>query len=271
MKILYSIAILVMMAGTARAQRVNAEISKKDSTDKKGHTVAISLGSDETKDTSDKVFDLHVGLLDIGFNYIDDKTNYNSAAAQNFLHVNSDVKNENLFSLLEGKSINVNIYPVVLKARVVKTKRQRLYVTIGAGLQMYNFRFNKPVTYTNQTVPMVVMDSISFTKNKVGLTYLSVPLMVTSKTKLAKDIWLVYGVGITGGYRIASWTKQVSGERGKDKNHDAFNFNNFNSCVTAEIGVDGWVRLYGSYQLTALHKDALDQHPYALGVRFVGI
>jgi hypothetical protein len=248
MKVLYSLAILLMMAHTTNAQVVSGEISTCDTTGKKGHSVAISLGSDETKDTSDKVFDLHVGLLDIGFNYIDDKTNYNSAAAQNFLRVNSDVKNENLFSLREGKSINVNIYPVLLKARVVKTKRQRLYVTIGAGLQMYNFRFNKPITYINETTPMVVMDSIPFTKNKVGITYLSVPLMVTSKTKLAKDIWLVYGVGITGGYRIASWTKQISGERGKDKDHDAFNFNNFNSCVTAEIGVVGWVRLYGSYQ-----------------------
>jgi len=271
MKAVYSIAILLMLAQTASAQFVSGEISKKDSTGKKGHSVAISLGSDETKDSSDKVFDLHIGMVDLGYNYIDDKTNYNSAAAQNFLHVNSDVKNENLFSLREGKSINVNVYPVLLKARLVKSKRQRLYVSIGAGLQMYNFMFNKPITYTNQTTPMVVMDSISFNKHKVALSYLSIPLMVTSKTKLAKDIWLVYGVGVTGGYRIASWTKQVSGERGKDKNHDAFNFNNFNSCVTAEIGIDGWVRLYGSYQLTALNKDALDQHPYALGVRFVGI
>jgi len=100
MKAVYSIAILLMLAQTASAQFVSGEISKKDSTGKKGHSVAISLGSDETKDSSDKVFDLHIGMVDLGYNYIDDKTNYNSAAAQNFLHVNSDVKNENLFSQL---------------------------------------------------------------------------------------------------------------------------------------------------------------------------
>jgi hypothetical protein len=266
MKCIYSIVSLLLLSVLSYGQEKTA-----DSTRKKGGSVSVQLGSDETRDTSDKVFDVHVGLLDLGFNYLDDKTNYASAAAQNFLQVPNEMKNENLFSLRDGKSVNVNVYPVLLKARVVKTKAQRLYVTVGVGLQMYNFRFNKPITYLNETTPMVVMDSISFTKNKVGLTYLSVPLMITSKTKLAKDIWLVYGVGITAGYRIASWTKQVSGERGKDKNHDQFNFNNFNSCVTGEIGVDGWLRLYASYQLTALHDNALDQHPYALGVRFIGI
>ena len=142
MKVLYSLAILLMMAQTTDAQVVSGEISKSDTTGKKGHSVSISLGSDETKDSSDKIFDIHVGMVDLGYNYIDDKTNYSSAAAQNFLHVNSDVKNENLFSLREGKSINVNVYPVLVKARLVKSKRQRLYVSIGAGLQMYNFMFS---------------------------------------------------------------------------------------------------------------------------------
>ena len=266
MKLVYSLAFLFLCAANASAQEKTADTTKN-----KKHTVSVSLGSEETKDTSNKVFDLHVGMLDLGFNYLNDQTNYYSPAAQNFLHVNNDVKNENLFSLREGKSINVNIYPILLKARVVKTERQRLYVSLGAGLQIYNFRFNKPITYINETTPMVIMDTISFTKNKVGITYLSVPLMITSKTKLAKDIWLVYGVGISAGYRIASWTKQVSGERGKEKNNDQFNFNNFNSCITGEVGVDGWLRLYASYQLTALHKDALEQYPYAIGVRFIGI
>lgn len=266
MKLVYSIAAVLLLT-----LNVSAQEKKCDTTGKKGHTVGISLGSDETKDTSDKVFDLHVGMVDLGFNYLNDKTNYNSAAAQNFLKVNNEMKNENLFSLREGKSVNVNVYPVMLKARVLKAKGQRVYITLGAGLQMYNFMFNKPVTYKNETKPMVITDTVSFTKNKVGLTYLSVPLMITSKTKLAKDIWLVYGVGVTAGYRIASWTKQISGERGKEKNHDQFNFNNFNSCVTGEVGVDGWLRLYASYQLTTLHKDALEQYPYAIGVRFIGI
>lgn len=248
-----------------------AQNTTPDNTEKKGHSVSVSVGSDEDKDTADKVFDLHFGMLDLGLNYLDDGTNYAAPGAQAFLHVNDNLKNEHLFSLREGKSVNVNVYPVVLKARVLKTPGQRIYMSLGAGLQMYNFRFNKPISYLNNTTPTVIMDSVLFTKNKVGLTFLSVPLMVTSKTKLAKDLWLVYGVGVNAGYRLASWTKQVSGERGKQKNHDQFNFNNFNLSITGEVGIDGWLRLYASYQLTPLHKDALTQFPYAIGFRFVGI
>ena len=118
---------------------------------------------------------------------------------------------------------------------------------------------------------MVVVDTIGFTKNQLGFTYLTVPLQFTFKTKLAEKAWLVYGAGISGGYRIASWTKQISAERGKDKNHDKFNFNDFNTCVTGEIGLDGYFRLYASYQLTSLHENALDQKPFCIGIRIGGI
>jgi hypothetical protein len=165
----------------------------------------------------------------------------------------------------------VNVYPILLKYRALKTDNQRIYFSAGLGLQMYNFRFNKPITYINETAPMVITDTLQFSKNKVGLTYLSAPLMLTLKTRLAKDIWAVYGAGITAGYRIASWTKQVSTELGKRHNHDQFNFNNFNSCITAELGLEGYFRLYASYQVTPLHEDILDQHPYCIGVRFLGI
>jgi hypothetical protein len=230
----------------------------------------IEIGKGKNED-DDKAFDVHIGMLDLGINYIDDKTDYASSAVQEFLNVGPEMQNENLFSLRDAKSINVNIYPVVATYRMVNTKNQRIYLGVGIGLQMYNFRFTKSTTYINETVPMVVMDSISFTKNKLAFTYLSMPLMLNFKTRVAKDAWIVYGAGITAGYRIASWTKQVSSERGKQKNHDPFNFNNFNSCATAEIGLDGYFRLYASYQLTALHKDIMDQHPYCIGIRFLGI
>ena len=99
----------------------------------------------------------------------------------------------------------------------------------------------------------------------------TIPLQFTFKTKLAEKAWLVYGVGATGGYRIASWNKQVSPERGKQKNRDEFNFNDFNACVTGEIGLDNIFRVFASYQLTPLHSTALDQRPFTIGLRFGGI
>jgi hypothetical protein len=189
-------------------------------------------------------------------------------------------RNENLYSLRAGKSTNVNIYPVLLKARLLDTRGQRIYLSTGIGLQLYNFAFNKPLSYVNNTTPAVILDSVSFRKNKLKFNYLTVPLSLTFKTRLvrnfnsdiAKHLDLVYGFGISAGYRLDSWTKQISAERGKQKNHDAFNFRDYNLCLTGEFGLDNFIRLYATYQLTSLEKDGgLQQHPISVGIRFFGI
>jgi hypothetical protein len=95
--------------------------------------------------------------------------------------------------------------------------------------------------------------------------------MLTFKTRFDKKHWLVYGVGITEGFRLSSWTKQVSGERGKIKVRDNFSLADFNTCVNAEIGIEGMLRFYASYQLTSLYDNNLGHHPICFGFRFSGI
>lgn len=260
------IASCLLMANTTTAQ------DKK----KEPNEMTLSLGNDglsiETKKSKSKVFKIEVGVVDLGLNSLMDKSNYNTTAAQTFLQVPTEFQGENLFDLNGGKSWNVNVWPILASWRILKSNSQKIYIGTGVGLQMYNFRFNRPVTYTNEVVPAVHMDSVNtITKNKLGFTYLSVPLMLTFKTKASDKHWLVYGFGVTGGYRVSSWMKQVSNEQGKQKNHNKFNFNDFNSCLTAELGITGYFRLYASYQITPLHEDVLDQHPFSIGLRFGGI
>ncbi len=269
MKLIYCLMAATMISLSANAQ---------DGDKKEKKSTTITLGSDGIKvndkkieEKPEKKVDLSVGMVDIGINSIIDNTNYGSTEAKSFLQVPQSLQNENLFSMRTGKSWNVNVYPVMVKMRLHNGKKQRIYFSTGIGLQMYNFRYTKNISFRNETVPMVVMDTISFSKNKIGLTYLNIPLQFTFKTKLADKAWLVYGVGATGGYRIASWNKQVSPERGKQKNRDEFNFNDFNACVTGEIGLDNVFRLFASYQLTPLHSTALDQRPFTIGLRFGGI
>lgn len=268
--------VLLLAAGNCVAQE------KEDGKEKKKTAIVIGTdaikithtdedGKEEKEDKDDKKFKIGILMFDFGLNNIDDKTDYSSKEAQDFLNVDPTLENENLFSLKNNKSVNVDIYPIIGRFRVLNTNGQKIYIGMGVGLQLYNFRFTKNISYTNVTTPQVNMDTLLFTKNKLAFNYLSVPLMATFKTKLAEKAWLVYGVGITGGYRISSWTKQVSGELGKVKNHDQFNFKDFNSCVTAEIGLDDYFRLYASYQITPMHEYALDQHPYCIGLRFGGM
>lgn len=262
---------LLLAATTAHAQ----EKDKKDKTSIVIDGNGISINKSDSGKTEvkkeEKVFSIDVAMIDIGVNGIQDNTDYTSPAAKAFLNMPNGMKTDNLFSLQNAKSINVNVYPIMARLRLLKTGGQKIYLSTGIGLQMYNFRFTKNISYLNNTQPELFLDSTLFTKNKLGLTYLSVPLQATFKTKIVEKAWLVYGFGITGGYRIASWTKQVSGPFGKVKNHDKFNFADFNSCLTAEIGLDDYFRLYASYQLTALHENALDQHPFCIGIRLGGM
>lgn len=232
--------------------------------------LSITKGKEDKKKESDVT--MKFGVIDLGINSIRDNSDYSSAAAQAFLQVPDEIRNDNLFNLRTGKSWNVNIWPVLGSWKAVDGKKQKVVLGTGVGLQMYNFRFSKPVTYVNEVNPEVYLDSTrNITKNKLGLTYLSVPIMLNFKTKASKKLWVVYGVGITGGYRISSWMKQVSTQDGKQKNHDKFNLSDFNSCLTAEFGLDGYFRLFASYQITPLHESVLDQRPLSIGVRFGGI
>jgi hypothetical protein len=258
----------------------------QDEAPKKKKSTSVSLGTnglqikkdgektdddDDDNNENNNRFHMNYCTIDLGINNIQDKTDYSSAAAQKFLNVDPGQKNTSLFDMNLGKSINVNIYPLMTKYRLTATPGFKMYLVSGLGLQFYNFRFNKNISYSNSPSPNIFMDTVSFSKNKLAFDYLNIPLGITCKSRLNDKKWLVYGVGITGGYRLASWTKQISGERGKTHNHSQFDFNDFNSCITAELGIDDVIRLYATYQLTSLQKDALDQHPFCIGIRFGGI
>lgn len=252
-------------------------IGKTDTTKK--DKSYLSLGSGGIKVSSKKIDSInesrkvkvHFLMFDLGINALHDQTNYGSPAAQQYLQVGGDKKNSNLFSLRQGKSINVNIWPVLLDFRLLKSRNQKISLYTGAGLQLYNFKFNKDISYLNETSPMVIEDSVKFSKNKLAFAYVSVPLMLNFKTRLAGKFWVTYGVGVIGGYCFDSWTKQISDERGKQKNHDQFNFQKFNLNLSGEIGINGYIRFYGTYQVTNMYQNALSQNPYCIGIRFFGI
>lgn len=213
----------------------------------------------------------HFLMLDLGFNALQDGTNYGNQDVQQYLQVPDNKQNGNLYSLRQGKSINVNIWPVLLDINLLRSRSQKISLYTGAGLQIYNFRFNKDISHLNNSSPMVIDDSVKFSKNKLAFAYLSVPLMANFKTKVSNKLWVTYGVGVIGGYCFDSWTKQISDERGKQKNHDQFNFQKFNLNLSGEIGINGYIRFYGTYQVTNLYQNTMSQNPYAIGIRFFGV
>ena len=267
---------LVAMATACLLLTANAQgqETKTDSTKKK-HSVSIGMSDegiqissagDDKKEKKEKKHQTEFMIVDVGTNFIQDKTNYNDPAVKSFMNVPANRQNASLFNLQQSKSVNVNIDFFMEKFRLLSTKNQKISISTGLGLQLYNFRYESPITFTRNP-DAVVLDTVSFKKNKLAFDYLNVPLMLEFKTRLTKKEWLIYGAGITGGYSLSTWTKQESSERGKVKVHDTFDFSPFNSCITAEIGISS-LRFYASYQLNSMYTNGINQHPICIGIRF---
>ena len=280
------IALLMLLSGKAMAQDAdNTEHKKKHEVTISNHGISIHAIDSAVKAAEknappkrDKKWTNNMSL-DLGTNFIKDNSNYSSAAVKNYLAVPAAQQNAALFNLKQVSSINVNFYPLMESYRTLKTPGQKIYITTGLGFQFYNFRYENNITYT-RSPSTVINDSLKFSKNKLGIDYMNVPLMLTFKTRIARneakpkdDTWLVYGFGITEGLNVSTWSKQISGELGKVKVHNGFNTAGFNTCITAEIGVDDIIRFYGSYQVTSLYNSAtgLDVHPFSVGIRISGI
>jgi Outer membrane protein beta-barrel domain len=204
-------------------------------------------------------------IVDLGFNNVNDATNYGSPAAQAFLaNPGGTPLSKNDFALRTGKSINVNVWFFMQKLNLIKHAVNLKY---GLGLELYNYRFKNRISYVDDLSPNVIRDSISFSKNKLATDYITVPFMINFNTSPRRNNALNLSFGVSAGYLYSARNKQISDERGRDKNKGTYNFNRFKLAYIGEIGL-GPVRLYGSYAVNDLHENALQQRPYAIGLRF---
>lgn len=208
-------------------------------------------------------------IFDLGFANFRDETDYAYAQAGPYFKVlrpqNGPV-NQNSYNLINGKSSNVNIWLFMQKLNVIKHVVNLKY---GLGIEMYNFRYDNNISYRKDPQPFVFNDSISFTKNKLYVEYLTVPFMINFNTTPDSRRGFSISLGVSAGYLINSRNKQVSGERGKVKYKGDFEFEPWRLAAVTELGL-GPVRLYGSYSLNRLQKDItrVEQYPYAVGIRF---
>lgn len=234
------------------------------------HNKVVSINFDTDRPTNKKRNDnvaTNWGILDLGFANLNDNTNYTTAQSAGYVTtVNGNPVTKNSFNLNARKSSNVNIWFFMQKLNVTKHVVNLKY---GLGLEMYNLRFDNNISFRNTPQPMVLNDSIPFTKNKLYVGYLTVPFMVNFNLTPSKDNGLSFSAGVSAGYLINSRNKQISGERGKQKYKGDFNLQPWRVAAIGELGL-GPIRLYGSYSLNNLYKEStgLDQIPYAVGIRF---
>ena len=209
-------------------------------------------------------------IFDLGFaNFIDKSpTLYWLAANPNSLpFYPGPVMSPENFSLNNKKSTNINVWVVTQKINLYQHKINLKY---GLGVEMFNFRFDKPISFREDIITNVKYDVVSFTKNKLLVKYLTVPVQINFSPNPTNKKAFYASIGMSAGYLWNAKNKQISAERGKEKYRGNFNLNDWRFATIGELGL-GAIRLYGSFansNLFDINQRILDMQPFAVGLRF---
>jgi hypothetical protein len=112
----------------------------------------------------------------------------------------------------------------------------------------------------------VILDTITYSKNKLACDYLTIPLMLDFNFTPHKRRVFGISLGISAGYLYSSRQKLISSQNGKQKFHDPFDLNPWKISYIGELQL-GPIKLYGSYATQSMFKKGLDQIPYTFGIR----
>jgi hypothetical protein len=138
--------------------------------------------------------------------------------------------------------------------------RNNVNLGTGLGFSWYHYNFRNPYTLTpNVNYQTATYDStIKYSRNRLGLTYLNVPLFLEFNTnsKDAKNSFHIAG-GMEFGYNVfTNLLKQkyeIDGHKIKTKQEDDFNINPFRYDVIARVGY-GDFTIFGKYSLSTLFE-----------------
>jgi hypothetical protein len=249
------------------------EIIKYEDKTEGGHSKII-FRSKSSRKTFSKV-STNWFIFDFGFSNYIDKTDYGNTG--NYLYNRSGAAplGKSDFNLNTGKSLNVNVWFFMQRINLIK-KNVNLKYGLGIEYDNYRYKTSSNLSYLEKNSylnslqapsPVVIRDSISFSKNKLALNYITVPLMLNFITNSANSKkGLSLSMGLSAGYLYGVRNKQKSEERGKEKNRGDYDLERFKLSYIAEMGL-GPVRLYGSYSPNSIFSKGLVMKPYTIGIR----
>lgn len=216
-------------------------------------------------------------IVDLGFANWTDKTNYGSATSEGYIvnRPGTAALGENDFKLKTIKSVNVNIWFFMQRLNLIEHYVNLKY---GLGIELNNYRFKPAVSFNegganpynltqNVSHPFIFRDSISFSKDKLAADYVTIPFMLNFRTNPnSSSKGLSLSAGVSAGYLYSSRNKQISDERGKQKNRGDYDLEKWKFSYIAELGL-GPAHLYGSYSPNSIFKKGLNFMPYNIGIR----
>jgi hypothetical protein len=205
--------------------------------------------------------------------------------------------NQQYLNLNNARSLMVNINPFEFNFNLV---RNHFGITSGLGFSLNNYYFTNSTMLVQDSMKLVAYNIVDrdgkpadMKVNKLFVSWLTVPVLFEYQTnsKMKMNSFHV-SVGVIGGVRLCSYTKQEFYARNTDyyleddygktigtfnsgehpfKEKGQFHLNTFKAEATARIG---WsiLNLWTTYSLTTMYQK--DQgpvlHPWTVGITLLG-
>jgi hypothetical protein len=167
------------------------------------------------------------------------------------------------------KSINVQLNFYEQNFNLISNK---LGLVTGLGIEWNNYRFNDKVKLdpNRNQIARIEAPEKDYTKSKLNVRYLNIPLIIELQTNSKSNMnSFHFGVGVIGGLRIGSHSKNVyeNNKRQKEKVRDDFHLSPLKADATVRIGW-GKLNLYGNYSLLTLFRDnrGPELYPFSAGI-----
>ena len=146
----------------------------------------------------------------------------------------------------------------------------------GLGIQWYNYRFSDDVIIKADSSVIYgyrnTNSSRSYIKSKLTASYLVMPIIFEFQTNSHHSFRSFHlGVGVVGGVRLGSHSKQVYTENGsgktKPKTYDSFHLQPFRLDGTVRIGW-GALNLYANYSIIEMFRKGSgpELYPFTIGL-----
>jgi hypothetical protein len=199
-------------------------------------------------------------IADLGFANYNDRTNYGTAAVQQMVPGATD---KDALELRTGKSVNVNLWFFMQRLNLV---RHAVNLKYGLGLELNNYRYDRDLQF--QKNPTVILPATEpLKKGKLAADYVTLPMMLNLNFTPKRDKGFGISAGVSAGYLYSARFKTKDGNDDKAKVRDNFDLQKWKLSYIGELNL-GVVTLYGSYAFKNMWEKALDQTPYAFGIRF---
>ena len=266
--------IVKQVSGVARLGNINAE-DNDTTTVHLGNKKIVIIGGEERDEDNDHDEDADVDIddhhdhkpkkacshwmgVDLGFNNYFYGSGLNTALPNKY----------DFMELNTGKSVAVNLNFFAHDFKIYK--RYVMFAT-GIGMTLNNYRFSSDSTLIPKINTVSVSnDTFSLSKNKLAVTYATIPLLLQFNTNPLYKKSFHIAIGTLLSYRIESHTKIIysdNGDKKKVKKHDDFNLNPFRTEATVRLGYRGYT-LFANYAFTELFNSSHGPtlHPFTIGV-----